>query len=67
MKFSDYLKANRITAKDFAIRLGVSVGAVLKWRYGTRVPRLPEMLRIEEITSGAVTARDWASADEASK
>lgn len=61
MKLLDYLKANSISDEDFARRVGVSisVGAVRKWKYGERVPRLPELVRIEELTDGAVTARDF--------
>lgn len=59
MKLLDYLKSQDITDEKFARLCGISVGAVRKWKYGERVPRLPELVRIEELTDGTVTARDF--------
>ncbi|WP_018407903.1 hypothetical protein [Methylocystis rosea] len=61
MKLLDYLKLNEIADEAFAAEFDgeISASAVRKWKYGERNPRLPELVRIEEITNGAVTARDF--------
>lgn len=64
MKLLEYLKVHDISDEQFAAQIGgCSVSAVRKWKYGDRVPRLPELVRIEELTGGAVTARDFLSED----
>ena len=61
MKLLDYMKANNISDEEFAVRMGgsLSPSAIRKWKYDERMPRLPEVVRIEELTDGAVTARDF--------
>lgn len=63
MKLLDYLKTRQISDEDFAALLGrkISARAVRKWKYGERTPRLPELIRIEELTSGAVAPGDFLS------
>lgn len=61
MKLLDYLKLNGISDEAFAAEFHgqISSSGVRKWKYGERQPRLPELVRIEELTNGAVTARDF--------
>lgn len=61
MKLLNFLKLNDVSDEAFAASFDgeISASAVRKWKYGERNPRLPELVRIEEITKGAVTARDF--------
>lgn len=61
MKLLDYLKINGLSDEDFAAKVGggVTPRAVRKWKYGETNPRLPELIRIEDATSGDVTGRDF--------
>lgn len=64
MKLSDYLKTNKITARDLADRLGVSVKAVNKWKRHERVPRPRHLVAIAAETNGAVTVGDFIMPEE---
>jgi len=61
MKLLDYLKLTNISDEAFAAKFNgeISVSGVRKWKYGERTPRLPELVRIEELTDGAVTPNDF--------
>jgi DNA-binding transcriptional regulator YiaG len=67
MQLDAYLRANDLTDEDFAKILGpgVSAWAVRKWRYGQRIPRLAQQLRIREVTKNKVTANDLIAAAQA--
>lgn len=43
----------------------VSPSAVKKWRYGERVPRPAQMIRIQRATTELVTANDFVQAEAA--
>jgi hypothetical protein len=60
MKLASYMKQHDLDDEAMAALIG-SGGAsqVKKWKYGERLPRLPDLIRIEEVTGGAVTARDF--------
>ncbi|MER2263533.1 hypothetical protein [Methylobacterium oxalidis] len=64
MQLDAYIRENKLTDEGFARLLGpnVSEWAVRKWRYGQRIPRLAQQLRIAEVTHGAVTANDFVAA-----
>ena len=66
MKLLDYMKANHLSDAALAALLGagVSEGAVKKWKYGERSPRVPDLVRLEDATFGAVTARDFLPAHQ---
>ena len=61
MKLLDYMKANNLDDATLAERIGpeVTARAVRKWKYGETAPRIPELVRIEEITGGVVAAADF--------
>ena len=62
MHLSDYLNLANLDDAVFASMVGgVSKHAVKKWRYRERVPEADRIIRIEEITGGKVTLRDWRS------
>ena len=54
--FSAWARGERITMKDLARRLGVSVTAIHYWRTGKTCPSPEAMHKIERITLGAVSA-----------
>ena len=59
MRLSEYIKSNSLTDAEFAAKGPFSRGAVIKWRYGQRIPRPDQMRRISEVTDGQVTANDF--------
>ncbi len=63
MKLSRFMSANKISDAELAASIGVSVGAVRKWRYGERTPRPAMLARIFEATNGAVSANDFMLPD----
>jgi DNA-binding transcriptional regulator YdaS (Cro superfamily) len=66
MKLLDYMRQEGVDDAAMAAAIGdCSDHAVRKWKYGERRPDADRMLRIQEITSGKVTLRDWARAEPA--
>lgn len=65
MKLKEYLKTNKIKAKEFAEKIGVTPAYVTLIHQGKRWPRVDLMRRISEATDGQVTANDFAAVDEA--
>lgn len=63
MKLLDYMKRQGLDDAAFAASLGadVTARAVKKWKYGETTPRLPEIVRISDVTNGAVTPNDFLS------
>lgn len=59
MTLSEYMRNAGIDDDALAAKLGCSAGAVRKWKYGERTPRPDQMVRIREVTGGAVTADDF--------
>lgn len=65
MRLSDYLSELNIDDASFAATVGgVSKHAVKKWRYRERIPEAERIMRIEEVTGGRVTLRDWQTSLE---
>ena len=65
MKLKAYLDRHGITDDEFAGMVSASPYAVIKWKYGQRVPRKATMKAIVEATKGAVTPADFFPADAA--
>lgn len=53
-----YLKARRLSGAELARKIGVDPAQISRWRRGA-VPGLIHALRIQEVTRGAVKAKDW--------
>lgn len=66
MKLLAYMKAHDLNDEKFAEQCGgrVTALAVRKWKYGETNPRIPELVRIAEVTEGDVTAVDFLPRDE---
>lgn len=62
MNLKRYMEARGLCDAQLAKRLGVSEGAIRKWKYGERIPRAEELQAITRITKGAVTLRDFIHA-----
>lgn len=61
MKLITYMHERGVTDETFATLLeNCTVHAVRKWKYGEREPDAGTIVRIKEITGGAVTVEDWA-------
>jgi DNA-binding transcriptional regulator YdaS (Cro superfamily) len=58
MDLRTFLKTHKLTAPQFADRVGVSVWAVNKWVARVRTPRPEQIDRITAATDGKVTAND---------
>jgi DNA-binding transcriptional regulator YdaS (Cro superfamily) len=62
MKIAQWLDENESGGKDrawLAEQMGVHPGTVDAWCNGSRKPKLARILKIQELTSGAVTPADW--------
>lgn len=59
MRLQDYLEEQDIPDGEFAVRLGVSIFAIRKWRSGERIPRPENMIKIMRITKNKVSLEDW--------
>lgn len=61
MQLKTYLSSNAVSDAAFADLIGgVGEHAVRKWKYRDREPDAATMAKIEVLTGGAVTLRDWA-------
>jgi DNA-binding XRE family transcriptional regulator len=58
-KLGEYIRAQGITRSEFARRMGVSAQAVNRYCDGDRIPRLPQLRKIYELTGGDVTPNDF--------
>lgn len=70
MKLLDWMKREQLDDQQVADRLSalpdatdVSAGAVKKWKYGERIPRVDEMHGLFSVTAGEVTANDFYELD----
>lgn len=61
MNLQTWLEKNKLSPEDFAVRVGVSEGAVLKWLSGDRFPRPNSLSKIKLATGGKVTADDFVA------
>lgn len=59
MTLDGYLRKNKITSLQFARLMRASVHAVRKWRQGIRIPRPPNIRKIEKLTNNKVKPKDW--------
>lgn len=59
MKLGEYLIQNKITTRKFAVKVGASESAVMKWRIRNRRPRLQTIAKIAKLTKGQVQPNDW--------
>lgn len=59
MQLKDYLKREKLDAKDFAIKAKVSLQNVYYWMRGTYKPNKFYMAILAEATNGKVTEKDW--------
>lgn len=61
MQLRDYLAANG-GAIEMARKLGVTPEAVRLWASGARIPKPKHMTKIDAVTGGQVTYRDFYEA-----
>jgi transcriptional regulator with XRE-family HTH domain len=59
MTLEQYLTNEKLTDAEFGIRVGLSQSQISRIRRGISLPSWDAMERIEEGTSGAVTANDF--------
>jgi hypothetical protein len=62
MKLVDYIKLSGISARQFALSVGVTPQAMSRYLADDRVPRKGVMQRIVDMTKGAVQPNDFYSA-----
>ena len=61
MQLITYLEENNISQRKFAQLIGVQPLAVNRYIKGRRTPKPEILLRIELVTEGKVTIRDFAA------
>ncbi len=60
MKLIDWMKRESLDDDAVAERVGdVTGSAVKKWKYGERLPRRDELLKLYEISGGVVTPNSF--------
>ena len=59
MKLDEYLKANKISNRDFAKKIGVHEFSIPRYRREKSIPSLQTLVKIREATSGQVDAEDF--------
>lgn len=60
MTLLDYMRSLGLDDEAMATLVGgCTASAVKKWKYRERAPRLPELVRIEAVTGGAVKPCDF--------
>lgn len=59
MKLVDFLKLSSLSARQFAISIGVTPQAMSRYLADDRVPRKAVMQRIVDMTKGAVQPNDF--------
>jgi DNA-binding transcriptional regulator YdaS (Cro superfamily) len=60
MRLLEFMRKAVLTDEAMAALIGdCSPHAVRKWKYGEREPDAATMVRIETVTDGKVTLRDW--------
>ena len=64
MKLLEYMKSNKLDDAAFAEKVQATARAVSKWKYGETNPRIPELVRIEQVTEGAVRPVDFLPAPD---
>lgn len=63
MRLIDWMRQANLSDTDVADRVGgVSAHAVKKWKYGERIPRRAELLKLVEISEGKVSPNDFVLA-----
>ncbi|KTS52440.1 hypothetical protein NS230_09990 [Methylobacterium indicum] len=61
MKLIAYMAEHKLDDETFASQLeDCTAHAVRKWKYGQREPDASTIVKIQEITGGAVNVEDWA-------
>lgn len=61
MTLRQYMDEHKIGLDDMASLLGMSVSGLRKNLNGERFPRLALLKRVEEVTKGSVTAKDFVA------
>lgn len=61
-KLAAYLEEHDVSRREFAEKIGVTEGMVGHYLSGRRVPHLKRAFLIEQVTKGAVPAKEWQGA-----
>lgn len=64
MTLKEYLDLSKSRQRDFVELTGFAPGTVSRWISGDRVPSRSAIVRIQELTKGAVTFSDWMNHDD---
>lgn len=64
MKLTTYLEMQNISMAEFGRRIGKSRASVMHYCNLTRIPPIPILIKIRELTSGHVSEfEDWLKGD----
>jgi transcriptional regulator with XRE-family HTH domain len=64
MTLKEYLDLSKSRQSDFVALTGFAPGTVSRWLSGDRVPSRSAIVRIQDVTKGAVTFADWMQRDD---
>ncbi|MFN3991215.1 MAG: helix-turn-helix domain-containing protein [Erythrobacter sp.] len=65
MKLADWRRASGMTQEELAARLGLIPGSVARYESGSRLPAPAVMIRLFEISDGAVQPNDFYALPDA--
>jgi transcriptional regulator with XRE-family HTH domain len=59
MQLKEYLRKEKLSARQFADAIGLPLPTIQSYKYGQRVPRTLHMKLIYEMTENKVTPNDF--------
>ena len=60
MRLGEYLRSADISQARFAVLLGVRRATISRYISGTKIPSATVVLKIRDLSKGAVALDDWA-------
>jgi len=66
MNLKKYLEYSGESYEDFALRVGVGIGAMYRWTSNRGAPSMARAQEIHRLTHGRVSLMDWPPASTAS-
>jgi transcriptional regulator with XRE-family HTH domain len=60
-RFAGWVRSSRRTQAELAFLLDINQSTLWRWMHGDATPELEKAFRIQELTRGAIKAKDWIS------